>query len=201
MYPFELSPLPYPHDALASVISPATVDAHYGQHHRGYVNKLNELVKGTAYAEMSLENIIKESAQKEADKKIFNNAAQVWNHDFYWQCLNPQANHKPTGTLAQALEQSFGGYEEFTHQLVQAGTEQFGSGWIWVCSDAYGKVQITKSANAQNPLVMELRPLLTVDVWEHAYYLDFQSRRKDYLEEVATRLLNWDFAEERYDEI
>jgi Fe-Mn family superoxide dismutase len=201
MYPFELPPLPYPHDALASVISPSTVDAHYGQHHKNYLNKLNDLIKGTAYAEMALEKIITETAHKENDKPIFNNAAQFWNHNFYWESLNPKASHKPVGNLAQAIEKSFGNYEEFSKQFIQAGVEQFGSGWVWLCSDAYGNVQITRSSNAQNPLLMELKPLLTVDVWEHAYYLDFQSRRKDYLEEVTSRLLNWDFADENYENI
>ena len=201
MYPFELPPLPYPHDALASVISPSTVDAHYGQHHKNYLNKLNDLIKGTAYAEMSLEKIITETAHKENEKSMFNNAAQFWNHNFYWESMNPKANHKPTGNLSHAIEKSFGNYEEFSKQFIQAGVDQFGSGWIWLCSDAYGNVQITRSSNAQNPLLMELKPLLTVDVWEHAYYLDFQSRRKDYLEEVTSRLLNWDFADENYENI
>jgi len=201
MYPFELQSLPYPHDGLASVLSPSTVDAHYGQHHKGYVTKLNELIKGTPFAEMSLEKIILETAHKENERSIFNNAAQVWNHDFYWKSLNPKAEHQPVGSLAKAVERSFGTYEEFSRQFIQAGVEQFGSGWIWLCSDSYGKVQITRSANAQNPLLMELKPLLTVDVWEHAYYLDFQSHRTDYLEEVVSRLLDWDFADENYEDV
>ncbi|MGZ5279955.1 MAG: superoxide dismutase [Pseudobdellovibrionaceae bacterium] len=201
MYPFELPPLPYPHDALASVISPSTVDAHYDQHHKGYLQKLNEMIKGTPYAEMSLEKIIVETAHDENHRPLFNNAAQFWNHNFYWQSLDPKASHQPVGNLAQAVEKTFGSYEEFSKQFIQAGVEQFGSGWIWLCSDAYGKVQITRSSNAQNPLLMQLKPLLTVDVWEHAYYLDFQSRRADYLEEITARMLNWDFADENYEEV
>lgn len=201
MYPFELEPLPYPHDGLASVISPATVDAHYEQHHKGYVKKLNDLIKGTPYAEMTLERIILETAHKESERGIFNNASQVWNHDFYWKCLNPKASHQPVGQLANAIDRSFGAYEEFAKQFLQAGVEQFGSGWVWLCSDAFGKVQITKSSNAQSPLLMDLKPLLTIDVWEHAYYLDFQSRRADYLDEVMARLLDWDFADENYENV
>ncbi len=202
MSPFELMPLPYPKDALSAVISPATVSAHYDQHHKNYVQKLNELVKGTAYAEMSLENIVRETAHKENEKSIFNNAAQVWNHNLYWKSLNPRSQaRKPGGNLARAIDRTFGNYEDFAQQWRQAGMDQFGSGWIWLCSDAYGKVQITRSANAQNPLTMELKPLLTLDVWEHAYYLDFQSHRSDYLEETIAKLLNWDFAEEQYEEV
>jgi superoxide dismutase, Fe-Mn family len=202
MSPFELMPLPYPKDALAAVLSPATVSAHYDQHHKNYVQKLNELVKGTPYSEMTLEKIILETAHKENDKATFNNAAQVWNHNFYWKSLNPRSQaRKPNGNLARALDRTFGSYEDFAKQWRQAGMDQFGSGWIWLCSDTYGKVQITRSANAQNPLTMELKPLLTLDVWEHAYYLDFQSHRSDYLEETIARLLNWDFAEEQYEEV
>lgn len=201
MYPFELAPLPFPHDALASVMSPQTVDFHYGKHHKGYVDKLNELVKGKPFAEMSLEQIILETAHKEADKSIFNNAAQVWNHDFYWKCLNPKAPHKPVGDLEAAMEKSFGSFEDFQAQFKQAALDQFGSGYIWLCSDHFGKVQITKSANALNPLTMDLKPLLTVDIWEHAYYLDFQNRRADFVDEVIEKLLDWEFADENYSQI
>lgn len=199
MYPFELAPLPYPQDALASVMSVETVNCHYGKHHKGYVDKLNELIKGKHYADLTLEQIILETAHKEGEKKIFNNAAQVWNHDFYWNSLNPKAPRRPSGELEAAMDKTFGTLEDFKSQFKEAALEQFGSGWIWLCSDRFGKVQITRSCNAMNPLTMELKPLLTLDVWEHAYYLDFQNRRDEFVEEALDRLLNWEFAEQNFE--
>lgn len=199
MYPFELPPLPYPQDALASVLSVETVNVHYGKHHKGYVDKLNELVKGKPHAEMSLEQIILETAHKEFEKPIFNNAAQAWNHTFFWNSMNPKSPRQPTGDLETAMDKTFGTFEEFKIQFKQAALDQFGSGWIWLCADHFGKVQITKSSNALNPLTMELKPLLTVDVWEHAYYLDYQNRRGEFVEEVIEKLLNWEFAEKNFE--
>lgn len=199
MYPFELPPLPYPQDALASVMSVETVNFHYGKHHKGYLDKLNELVKGKPYADYTLEQIILETAHKESEKSIFNNAAQVWNHNFYWQSLNPRSPRRPTGDLEAAMDSSFGTLEEFKNQFKQAALDQFGSGYVWLCSDHFGKVQITRSANALNPLTMELKPLLTLDIWEHAYYLDFQNRRGDFVGDCIDKLLNWEFAEKNYE--
>jgi Fe-Mn family superoxide dismutase len=200
MYPFELPPLPWPHDALSSVMSPQTIDFHYGKHHKGYVDKLNELVKGKPFREMTLEQIILETAHKEGEKAIFNNAAQVWNHTFFWNSLNPRTAKKPSGDLEAAMDRTFGTFDEFKTQFKQAALDQFGSGWVWLCSDHFGKVQITKSANALNPLTMDLKPLLTIDVWEHAYYLDFQNRRGDFVEETIDKLLNWEFAEQNFEQ-
>jgi Fe-Mn family superoxide dismutase len=197
--PFTLPPLPYPQDALATVISPNTISFHYGKHHKGYVDKLNELTRGKIYSEMSLENIILETAHKDAEKSIYNNAAQVWNHTFYWNCLSPQAPRSPSGDLAQAMDSTFGSFEEFKKQWVQAAVDQFGSGWVWLCRDLENRVQLVKSSNAQNPLTMNLKPLLTIDVWEHAYYLDFQNKRADHVSEVIDHLLNWEFAERNFE--
>ncbi len=199
MYPFELPPLPYSQDALASVLSPQAVHFHYDKHHKGYVDKLNELVKGKRYAEMDLEKIILETAHDENEKAIFHNAAQVWNHNFFWNSLHPKVEHKPSGELEEALEKTFGGFDEFREHFRNAAVDQYGNGYIWICSDAFGNVQITKSANAQNPMTMGLRPLLTVDVWEHAYYLDYQNRRAEFVDGVVEKLLNWEFAGQNYE--
>lgn len=199
MSPIELAPLPYPRDALASVMSVETVNFHYGKHHKAYVEKLNELIKGRPYADLPLEEIVLQTAHAEGEKNIFNNASQVWNHNFYWQSLNPRGSRRPTGDLETAMDRTFGGMEEFKAQFKKAALEQFGSGWIWLCRDRLGKVQITKSSNALNPLTMELRPLLTIDVWEHAYYLDFQHRRGDFVEDCVEKLFNWEFAEKNFE--
>ncbi len=199
MEPFQLKPLPYTPEALASVMSVETVNFHYGKHHKGYVEKLNLLVKGKAYADCSLEEIILQSAHKESEKAIFNNAAQVWNHDFYWSSLNPRGARQPSGDLEQALDDSFGNLDEFKKKFVEAAVDQFGSGWVWLCRDRMGKVQITKSSNALNPLLLDLQPLLTIDVWEHAYYLDFQNRRGEFVEECVSKLLDWEFAEKNFE--
>lgn len=199
MHPFELMELPYPHDALASVISPRTIDFHYGKHHKAYNDKLNELVKGSPYQEMPLERIIADTAHQENEKALFNNAAQVWNHNFFWNSLSPKSQKRPGGDLSKAMDDSFESFDEFKARFKQASLDQFGSGWIWLCADHLGQVQITRSSNALNPLTMGLRPLLTIDFWEHAYYLDFQNRRSDFVDEVMERLLNWEFAEQNYE--
>lgn len=193
--PFVLSPLPYDEGALAPAISARTVSFHYGKHHKTYVEALNKLVEGTRYAEMKLEQVVRTTAGRETEKekKIFNNAGQVWNHDFYWRSLWPRPS-KPTGRLMQALERDFGGLDAFLRQFAEAGKEQFGSGWAWLVSNS-GKLSITRTGNALDPMARHTNCLLTVDVWEHAYYLDYQNERGRYLEAVLGKL-NWEFAAE-----
>jgi Fe-Mn family superoxide dismutase len=196
--PFELSPLPYEEGALAPVISARTVEFHYRKHHKTYVETLNNLVADTRYAEMKLEQIVRTTAGQESDKekKIFNNAAQVWNHDFYWRSLSPGPS-KPSAKLQQAIERDFGTLEALLEQFVDAGKEQFGSGWAWLVSKG-GKLSITGTGNAVDPMAGHVNCLLTVDVWEHAYYLDYQNERAKYIEAVLGKL-NWDFAAENLD--
>ena len=196
--PFKLSPLPFAESALEPVISARTVEFHYHKHHRTYVENLNKLVAGTRYADMPLEQVVRTTANRvnETDKKIFNNAGQVWNHDFYWRSLSPRPS-KPAGKLAQAIERNFGGLDELRNQFADAGKEQFGSGWIWLVSSS-GKLSIYKTGNALDPMAKHINCLLTVDVWEHAYYLDYQNERTKYLDAVLDRL-NWDFAAENLD--
>lgn len=193
--PFKLSPLPYGEDALAPMISARTIEFHYHKHHAAYVKTLNELVAGTQYADMKLEEIVRQAAGKESDKekKIFNNAGQVWNHDFYWRSLSPRPS-APTGALKAAIEE-FGGGDKLIQELAEAGKTQFGSGWAWLVSKN-GKLFVEKTPNAVDPMSKDVNALLTVDVWEHAYYLDYQNERPKYLEAVLKKLLNWDFAAE-----
>ena len=191
--PFKLSPLPYAEDALAPTISANTISFHYGKHHAAYVKTLNELVEGTKFADMKLEEIVRQTAGKDdaKEQKIFNNAAQVWNHDFYWRSMAPKQS-KPSGALKSAIEE-FGGQDKLIKDLAEAGKTQFGSGWAWIVSKN-GKLAVEKTPNAINPMAKGANALLTVDVWEHAYYLDYQNARPKYLEEVLAKLLNWDFA-------
>ncbi len=193
--PIQVPPLPYPDNALAPVISANTVGFHYGKHHQGYADKLNELVAGTPLAERDLAAIVKQTAGKAADLKIFNAAAQVWNHNFYWRSLKPGGGGKPSGALGEKIEASFGGYDGFKQALAEAATSQFGSGWAWLVEDG-GALKVLKTSNAETPLTQDQRPLLTIDVWEHAYYLDYQNRRADYVNAVIDKLLNWEFAAE-----
>lgn len=193
--PFALSPLPYDESALEPAISARTIGLHYGKHHKTYVETLNKLVAGTRYADMKLEQVVRMTAgcESEKEKKIFNNAGQVWNHDFYWRSLSPRTS-TPTGRLAHAIERDFGSMEELLKELMTAGKEQFGSGWTWLVS-ASGKLSVAKTGNALDPMSRHTNCLLTIDVWEHAYYLDYQNARAKYLEAVAAKL-NWDFAGE-----
>jgi Fe-Mn family superoxide dismutase len=194
--PFKLSALPYTEGALAPTISDNTMRFHYHKHHAAYVKTLNELVEGTRYADMKLEEIVRATAGKEdaKEKKIFNNAGQVWNHDFYWRSLSPKST-KPSGDLKAAIERDFGGTDKLIEEMAKAGKEQFGSGWTWLVSKG-GKLSVEKTANAIDPMAKGINSLLTVDVWEHAYYLDYQNERPKYLEAVLQKLLNWDFAAE-----
>lgn len=194
--PFTLAPLPWDEDALAPAISANTIGFHYHKHHKTYVDTLNKLVEGTTYADMTLEKIVAETvdASEEAEKKIFNNAGQVWNHDFYWRSLSPKKT-APKGALASAIERDFGSVKDLTAKLAEAGAGQFGSGWAWLVSKG-GTLAIEKTPNARTPMAKGVNCLLTVDVWEHAYYLDYQNLRAKYLETVLGGLLNWEFAAE-----
>ncbi|MBU2054624.1 MAG: superoxide dismutase [Proteobacteria bacterium] len=187
-----LSELPYAKDALAPVISANTLEFHYGKHHRAYVDNLGKLIAGTDLAEAPLEEIIRKTAGDPAKAGIFNNAAQVWNHSFYWQCLKAGGGGAPTGAVAPKIAAAWGSYEKFVEELKNAGVTQFGSGWAWLVLDG-GDLKIVKTANADTPLARGQKALLTLDVWEHAYYLDYQNRRPDYLAAVIGRLINWDF--------
>jgi len=192
--PFKLAPLPWDEDALAPTISANTISFHYHKHHQTYVDTLNKLVTDTPYADMKLEQIVQKTAgAKDAkDKQIFNNAGQVWNHDFYWRSLTPSKT-QPSAQLDSAIAAAVGGKDELIAQLAEAGKTQFGSGWAWLVSKS-GKLAIEKTPNAENPMAKGVNCLLTVDVWEHAYYLDYQNARPKYLEAVLGKLLNWDFA-------
>jgi Fe-Mn family superoxide dismutase len=197
--PFKLSPLPYDETALEPAISARTIGFHYGKHHKTYVEALNKLVAGTRYADMKLEQIVRTTASRESeekDKKIFHNAGQVWNHDFYWRSLSPHGT-KPGGKLAHAIERDCGGLEPLLTQFADEGKEQFGSGWAWLVSNG-GKLSICKTGNALDPMARHINCLLAIDVWEHAYYLDYQNERAKYLEAVLGKL-NWDFAAENLD--
>ncbi|MCH2548059.1 MAG: superoxide dismutase [Alphaproteobacteria bacterium] len=192
---FELPKLPYAKDALEPHISSNTLDFHHGKHHNAYVTKLNDLIKGTELEGKSLEEIILASAKDSGKQAIFNNAAQVWNHTFYWHSMAPKGGGKPSGELAQKIEADFGGFDKFAEEFKNAGVGQFGSGWAWLVLDN-GKLEIMKTANADLPLAHGKTAILTADVWEHAYYLDYQNRRPDYLSTFLQSLVNWEFAAE-----
>jgi Fe-Mn family superoxide dismutase len=191
---FSLAPLPWDEDALAPTISARTIEFHYHKHHTAYVNTLNKLAEGTPFADMPLEEVIRKNynAGQAEQKGIFNNAAQVWNHDFYWRSLAPRPG-QPSGDLKAAIARDFGSTEALIEKLADAGKTQFGSGWAWLVSRG-GKLSVEKTPNAVNPMAQGVNCLLTVDVWEHAYYLDYQNARPKYLEAVLAKLLNWDFA-------
>jgi Fe-Mn family superoxide dismutase len=191
--PFQLPKLPYALGALEPHISRRTLGFHYGKHHLGYVNKLNKAVKGTALAAKTLPEVIRATAGKADQQGVFNNAAQAFNHAFYWQSLKPGGGGDPTGDLAARIKSDFGSIEACKKALFQAGATQFGSGWAWLILDG-AKLAVRKTANADTPLAQGKTPLLTIDVWEHAYYLDYQNRRKAYLKTVLDKLLNWEFA-------
>ncbi len=189
---FELPPLPYAQDALEPVMSAKTLEFHYGKHHKTYVDTLNKLTDGTPLAAKSLIEVIRETAKDDSKATIFNNAAQVWNHTFFWNGMKPKGGGKPTGDIGARIDQAFGGYDKFATDFQTAATTQFGSGWAWLVLEA-GSLKITKTPNAVDPLVTNQTPLLTCDVWEHAYYLDFQNRRPDFVKSFLENLVNWDF--------
>lgn len=185
-----LPPLPYAKDALAPIISAETIEFHYGKHHQAYVDNLNKLIVGTEYENLSLEQIVKKTAQP---GPVFNNAAQVWNHTFYWNCLKPKGGGEPSGKLADAINKGYGSFANFKTEFSKAATTLFGSGWAWLVRRSDGSLGIVQTANAINPLVTGEKPLLTCDVWEHAYYVDYRNARPKYVESFWN-LVNWDFA-------
>jgi superoxide dismutase, Fe-Mn family len=190
----ELPALPYSNDALAPHINAQTLDIHHGKHHNAYVVNGNKLIEGTEYAAMSTEDIIKATAGKADKAGIFNNAAQVWNHTFYWHSMKPGGGGQPTGAIAAKIDSDLGGYDKFVELFSTAGATQFGSGWAWLVLEN-GKLAVKKTPNAETPITQAgVTPLLTMDVWEHAYYLDFQNRRPDYIKTFLASLINWDFA-------
>lgn len=188
-----LPPLPYAENALEPVITAKTLSFHYGKHHKGYVDNLNKLISGTDYSELPLDEIIKGTAGRSERAPIFNNAAQTWNHTFYWNSLRSNGGGEPPAVLLQKIEASFGSLDACKKEFSSASVSQFGSGWAWLVLDG-DKLKIIKTANADNPLTMGMKPLLTIDVWEHAYYLDYQNLRVDYANAVLDKLINWEFA-------
>jgi Fe-Mn family superoxide dismutase len=190
---YELPPLPYEYTALEPHISKRTLEFHHDKHHAAYVNNFNAAAKGTELDKLSIEAAIKATANDPAKAGLFNNAAQAWNHTFYWHSMKPGGGGTPTGALAQRIEADLGGYAKFVEAFKAAGATQFGSGWAWLVLDG-GKLAVTKTPNAETPLTKGQVPLITMDVWEHAYYLDFQNRRPDYISTFLDKLVNWDFA-------
>ncbi|PWK50098.1 superoxide dismutase [Pleionea mediterranea] len=189
---FELPALPYAKDALAPTISEETLEFHYGKHHNTYVDKLNGLVKGTEFENASLEDVIKKSSGG-----VFNNAAQVWNHTFYWNSMSPNGGGEPEGALADAINETFGSFEDFKKKFSESAANNFGSGWTWLVKNGEGKLEIVNTSNAGCPITDGLTPLITVDVWEHAYYIDYRNARPKYLEGFF-KLANWDFAAKNF---
>ncbi|OGV38369.1 MAG: superoxide dismutase [Lentisphaerae bacterium GWF2_45_14] len=178
-------------------MSSRTLSFHYGKHYKGYVDKANALIKNSPYEPIPLVEIIVKcynSPSDELARNIFNNASQAWNHDFFWKCMKPNGGGKPSGKLAELINASFGSFEKFKEKFIEGGLTQFGSGWVWLAFDGK-KLVITKSLNAASPWVMNMKPLLTCDVWEHAYYLDYQNRRIDFVKAFLEHLVNWDFVE------
>lgn len=186
---FELPPLPYEKNALEPFISATTMEYHYGKHHQTYVDNLNKLIKGTRFESMSLEDIIRETDGKPEYAGIFNNAAQNWNHTFFWQSMSPEQS-RPEGEILSRIEKDFGSYEKFKEEFKNAALTQFGSGWAWLAEDG-DKLVVLKTSNADTPLAHGLKPLLTLDVWEHAYYLDYQNRRAAFIDAYLDKLANW----------
>jgi Fe-Mn family superoxide dismutase len=191
--PHALPKLPYADDALDPVISAKTIGFHYGKHHKGYIDTLNKLVAGSDLANLPLEKIIAKTAGKPGKVAIFHNAAQAWNHAFYWRSLRPKGGGSPPAELKQRIEASFGEVEACKNELATAATDHFGSGWAWLVLDG-GKLKVTKTGNADLPMKHDQKALLTLDVWEHAYYVDYRNARPKYVEAVLANLINWDFA-------
>jgi Fe-Mn family superoxide dismutase len=188
-----LPPLPYAENALDPVISANTIGFHYGKHHKGYVDTLNKLIAGTELANLSLEKVIAETTGKPDKVAIFNNASQTWNHNFYWRSMRPRGGGEPPAELKQKIEASFGNVAACKKELATAATARFGSGWAWLVLDG-GKLKVVTTSNAESPKTKGMTPLLTIDVWEHAYYLDYQNRRPDHVKAVLDKLIHWGFA-------
>jgi Fe-Mn family superoxide dismutase len=196
--PFQLPPLPWGEGALDPVISARTIGLHYGKHHKTYVDKLNELVAGTPLAELPLEELVRKVAGDPEKKKVFNNAGQHWNHSFFWKCLAPKGGGSPTGELARRIDADLGGIDAFRKQFEETAVNTFGSGWAWLALKD-GKLQVLSTSNAGTPITEGATPLLTIDVWEHAYYVDYENRRPEFVKAVIGKLLNWDFAQQQLD--
>lgn len=190
----QLPALPFALDALAPHMSRETLEFHHGKHHQAYVTNLNNLSKGTEFASMSLEEIVR----KAPAGGVFNNAAQVWNHSFFWNCLSPKGGGEPGGALLEAINKKWGGYAAFKEAFHKSAVGNFGSGWTWLVKKADGTVDIVNTGNAATPLTTSDKPLLTVDVWEHAYYIDFRNRRPDFVTTFLNHLVNWSFAERNF---
>jgi Fe-Mn family superoxide dismutase len=184
----QLPDLPYAADALEPHISAETLEFHHGKHHRAYVTKLNELIAGTEYEDLPLEEVI-----RTASGATFNNAAQIWNHSFYWNCLSPTGGGAPTGKIAEAIDARWGSFDKFKEELTQSAATNFGSGWTWLVKNAHGELEVLNTSNAGNPLTEGKTPILTIDVWEHAYYIDYRNVRPQYIE-AYWQLVNWEFA-------
>jgi Fe-Mn family superoxide dismutase len=191
--PHVLPPLPYAENALEPAITGKTMGFHYGKHHRGYVDNLNKLIAGTEYADLPLEKIIAVTTGQPEKTAIFNNAAQIWNHTFYWKSMKPKGGGEPPAALKQRIEASFDSVDACKKEITSVAASQFGSGWAWLVIES-GKLRVIKTSNADSPLTTGVKPLLTIDVWEHAYYLDYQNRRADYVSAVLDKLINWEFA-------
>lgn len=189
----EQPPLPYPKNALAPYVSEETLEYHYGKHHKAYVDKLNSLIPGTEFEDLALEEIIK----KASPGAVFNNAGQVWNHTFYWNCMAPNAGGEPTGKLADAINKAFGSFKDFKEKFSTAGVGNFGSGWTWLVKNADGGLEIVNTSNAGTPMTSGQTALLTADVWEHAYYIDYRNARAKYLDEFWN-VVNWNFVAQQF---
>lgn len=194
---YELPPLPYDYQALEPYISARTLEFHHDKHHAAYVTNYNNAVKDTELDSLPLETVITQVFGDPSKVGVFNNAAQAWNHTFYWYCMKPGGGGQPTGELAAKIDADLGGYDKFKEAFLNAGGTQFGSGWAWLVLEN-GTLKVTKTPNAENPLVHGQVPLLTMDVWEHAYYLDYQNKRPDYAKTFVDSLINWDFVAEQY---
>ena len=191
--PLNLPPLPYPESALEPVISAKTLSFHHGKHHRAYVENVNKLIAGTELADLPLDRIVTATVGKVDRASIFNNAAQAWNHSFYWHCLKPKGGGEPPAALKHKMETAFGSVDACQKELANHALAQFGSGWAWLVLEG-SELKVIKTANADTPFTQGLKPLLAIDVWEHAYYLDYQNKRADHVDAVIDKLMNWEFA-------
>jgi Fe-Mn family superoxide dismutase len=193
---YELPPLPYDYSALEPYISAKTLEFHHDKHHATYVTNYNNLTKDSDLADKSIEEVIKATFKDSSKGGIFNNGAQAWNHTFFWNSLKPNGGGAPTGAVADKIESDLGGYDKFKEEFKQAATTQFGSGWAWLVLDG-GTLKVIKTPNAENPIALGQTPLVTLDVWEHAYYLDYQNKRPDFIEAFLNNLINWDFVNQQ----
>jgi len=189
-------PLPYSEGALAPALSQEAMSLHYGRHHKTYFDKTVEMIEGTQFEDSDLEDIIRDTAKEPKFKKLFNNAAQHWNHCFFWECMRPGGGGKPTGPIGELIDRDLDGYDNFRKVFKQTAVDQFGSGWAWLTIKG-GELDIESTSNGNNPLTTDARPLLTVDVWEHAYYVDYRNKRPDFVEAFLDKLVNWDKVNER----